>query len=122
MTRRPSFIMIPAGLAGFVIASIIWIASRRPLPIWWVVLDAASLLSIGWGVVLLLPRRAMKWGVTYMAIMMMVIPSSHWRFPSRGSRRHEESQGTAGPVNRAASPMWSITERGAKAANRADQG
>jgi hypothetical protein len=74
MMRRLGFSLIPAGLAGFVAASFLWITSHGPLPVWWVVLQAASVLSVGWGVVLLLPRRATKWGIIYMAAMMVLIP------------------------------------------------
>jgi hypothetical protein len=38
------------------------------------VLQAASLLSVGWGVVLLLSRRATKWGIIYTAAIMVLIP------------------------------------------------
>jgi hypothetical protein len=73
--KRLGFTLIPAGVVGHVVASILWITSRRPLPAWWIMLEAASLLSVGWGVVLLLlPRRATKWGVAYMVAMMGLVP------------------------------------------------
>jgi len=74
MGKRLGFTLIPAGFAGFMVALFLWTTSRPPLPIWWIVLDTASLLFVGWGVVLLLPRRATNWGIAYMTAMTGLIP------------------------------------------------
>jgi hypothetical protein len=74
MRRDLGLALILSGFAGFMTASFFWITSQGPPPIWWAVLEAGSLLSVGWGVVLLLPRRATKWGVAYMTPMTVLIP------------------------------------------------
>ena len=66
--------MIPVGLASFLASAFTWPFLRLPLPLWWAVMLAGGLLSLGWGVVILLPKAAKRWGVAYMAPMSILVP------------------------------------------------
>jgi hypothetical protein len=35
---------------------------------------AGGLLCVGWGIVLVLPKAATKWGAAYMAVMSVAVP------------------------------------------------
>jgi len=71
--RRLGFGLIGLGGLGVLGSSIWWLFGTHPLPLGWVLLDTASLLTVGWSTVLLLTKRRV-WAIAYMVAASTVLP------------------------------------------------
>jgi hypothetical protein len=72
MPRKLGFVLVTVGLVSFLVS--ISAFFFPPNPSWWVATMAGGLLCVGWGTVLLLPRKFARWGVAYMVPMSVLVP------------------------------------------------